>query len=437
MYYKLGSEINIINNSAKYPDILCSYYTLYNTINKVGIRRAVTSDLRLQKVYAGCGLYLQQLLESLTAREGVMSSVHAATFDIMRPPKPPCWRDFVLSTSKSINFDGLDITEQTERMLAARAPVADVVEPTRVAVSLPGSRLSRLARRPRARIHRTRSEHVIQAEDLPESELTSTLANTDPKGLRGLMPDGRLYVEENNRRCQSWLASIEAAEPLDKVDYTTDQQSSQLAYDAQTLDVEKQDKKNLSTNDIELDRIRQAGNYLIPIYESQQGVDVEVPEETFVWSTVTSTRHQSSSLREESSSPCREVPLKEDNHKISGKSHCPQTVSPALSSRKQENAAAQNPSCESSSANGSSKVFKCGKISCSKKLYKLCCDYEDAASSSWRDNDFHGDNVNGVVDNKIHSAHVHIQGHDSSVFSSPAPAKSRLYSRSSSVPSAT
>ncbi|CAG5134832.1 unnamed protein product [Candidula unifasciata] len=365
-----------------------------------------------------------------------MSSVHAPSFDIMRPPKPPCWRDFVLSTSKGINFDGLDISEQTERMLAARAPVQDVVEPTRVAVSLPGSRLSRLARRPRARIHRTRSEHVIQAEDLPESEFTATLANTDPKGLRGLVPDGRLYVEENNRRCQNWLASIEAAEPLDKVDYTTDQQASLPAHDAESLDIEKRDMRTLGTKDMEIDCLRQAGNYLIPIYESQQGVDVEVPEETFVWSTVANTRQQSPSLREESCSPSREIKLKEENNKISGKLHDPQTLLP-VNSKRLDNSVAQNSSCEGSSTNLSSRVFKCGKISCGKKLYKLCCDYEDAASSSWRDADIHGDNVNGVVDNKNHTSQMHIQGHNASIFSSPAPSKSRPYSRSSSLPSAT
>ena len=111
------------------------------------------------------------------------------------------------------------------------------------------SKTAKPSKRVRARIHRTRSEHLIDVDELPEGELTVNLADTRPRELRLRMRpaaelDERLYVEENNRRCQNWLASIEAAEPLDDIGYTHSKDPGEVGLEA---------------------------------------VDVEVPEETFSW----------------------------------------------------------------------------------------------------------------------------------------------------------
>jgi hypothetical protein len=120
----------------------------------------------------------------------------------------------------------------------------------------------------RAKIHRTRSEHRIGLTELPESgELTVRLADTRPDELKLRAPhvievDERLYVEENNRRCQTWLASIEAAEPLDDVGYNRSTSSGSNG---------SNNSKNMATTSSSSANV------------SLEAVNVEVPDETFSW----------------------------------------------------------------------------------------------------------------------------------------------------------
>ncbi|KAH9513306.1 hypothetical protein Btru_034591 [Bulinus truncatus] len=234
---------------------------------------------------------------------GAMSSLKSTSLSVMRPPKPPCWRDFVAPTARSIASEGVDVTEPTGRTVGGvpRSSVVDFIDVTRSPASLPANKPSRLSRRPRARIHRTRSEHIIPADDLPESALTGTLADTDPKGLRTRMSEGCMYVEENNRRCQSWLASIEAAEPLDEVDYTSDGSPTDISKSDIVHRAEKRGSESGTC-------LRYNDNELIPISETDQGEEVEIPEETFVWEESQGKRPQSSSgSGEELCSTCNHV----------------------------------------------------------------------------------------------------------------------------------
>ncbi|KAK6185780.1 hypothetical protein SNE40_007935 [Patella caerulea] len=153
----------------------------------------------------------------------------------LKPPKPPCWRDFVQQGKKENSSSPLDVSD-SNKTYGVKSGGHDIVETNRSASSIP--RPIKPIKRVRARIHRTRSEHLIQEEDLPDTCTAASLANTRPKeiGLRKQFLGDRLYKEENTKRCQSWLASIEACEPLDEITYT-------------------------ESNDVE-------------------GVDVEIPEET-------------------------------------------------------------------------------------------------------------------------------------------------------------
>ncbi|XP_076461811.1 uncharacterized protein LOC143294260 [Babylonia areolata] len=215
---------------------------------------------------------------SLRAGSGAVMTGGAVA--VLRPPKPPCWRDFV--AQDSVRKDHL--TPSSFFIQPDTRNNADLAGGTgggggggggsggggggggggdltdsyslgtgRLSsqLNVPGSttKTSRSTKRMRARIHRTRSEHLIDVEELPEGELTVNLADTRPHDLKmhvrpAAEVDERLYVEENNRRCQSWLASIEAAEPLDDIGYTHSKDCGEVGLEE---------------------------------------VDVEVPEETFSW----------------------------------------------------------------------------------------------------------------------------------------------------------
>nr|KAG5693834.1 hypothetical protein BaRGS_004442 [Batillaria attramentaria] len=188
---------------------------------------------------------------------------------VMRPPKPPCWRDFVtqdprrdypasssLTTADvrgALGAGDRDYSPGGGGGVGGEAVDSYVAGGGRLQFQYAGlgggPKAGKSGKRVRARIHRTRSEHLIDVEDLPEGDLTVSLADTRPHELRlRVRPaadlDERLYVEENNRRCQSWLASIEAAEPLDDIGYTQGKDEEEVGLEA---------------------------------------VDVEVPEETFSW----------------------------------------------------------------------------------------------------------------------------------------------------------
>ena len=201
---------------------------------------------------------------------------------VLRPPKPPCWRDFVaqgsarkdhVSAATSAFFTLPDVRTGTDLAGGGGGDggggggggggsggggggdptdsysVGGVRLTSQLSALGSSSKTAKPSKRVRARIHRTRSEHLIDVEELPEGELTVNLAHTRPRELRMRMRpaaelDERLYVEENNRRCQNWLASIEAAEPLDDIGYTESKDPGEVGLEA---------------------------------------VDVEVPEETFSW----------------------------------------------------------------------------------------------------------------------------------------------------------
>lgn len=184
---------------------------------------------------------------------------------MLRPPKPPCWRDFVShDPRKESSFSPCNAALEPRGTVDIQCTSSGVGGPEYVDSQVAGvgrpqysvsggviglPKASKPGKRLRARIRRTRSEHLIQVEDLPEGDLTVSLAETRPHELRLRVPpaaelDERLYEEENNRRCQSWLASIEAAEPLDDIGYTLTKTDSSLGLEQ---------------------------------------VDVEVPEETFLW----------------------------------------------------------------------------------------------------------------------------------------------------------
>ncbi|RUS88199.1 hypothetical protein EGW08_004031 [Elysia chlorotica] len=227
-----------------------------------------------------------------------MSSLRSSSVGVMRPPKPPCWRDFVVSSARSFAAtDALDTFQETAgRALGSRCAVTDLEplgpsnsRPSALSAA-PGARIGRLARRPRARIHRTRSEHVILPEDLPDSSGATPVPRTaavpeDSRPAlrprpRALTPDDQIDVEENNKRCQNWLASIEAAEPLDEVDYNSlgelgQEQSSVKNVPLARRDIDLDLRGEAKTsNEEEDEHITELG---------QATVEMEIPEETFQW----------------------------------------------------------------------------------------------------------------------------------------------------------
>lgn len=328
-----------------------------------------------------------------------MSSLRYTSVGVMRPPKPPCWRDFVSSSPKSIHSDGVEILESSGRALGARSPVADLIETSRFTVSLSGNKPSRLVRRPRARIHRTRSEHIIRSEDLPEHAFTATLADADPKGLRVRIPDGRLYVEENNRRCQNWLAGVEAAEPLDEVDYKVNQRASSSPV-PETPRIRSENSDAPKSEDSKAQRLKYLEKDAMSIYELRQSVDVEIPEETFIWDT--SSKAHSTSSDEEMSGTFKDMISQDGCDKISEIPVCSGTFSsthstesaqrPTFNSRQQTGSTTGGQitqgdnKCENNSRNYAAKELKCDKRTNDKKFQKLCCDRDYTESSSGTDN---------------------------------------------------
>ncbi|CAG5129702.1 unnamed protein product [Candidula unifasciata] len=336
-----------------------------------------------------------------------MSSVRFTTVGVMRPPKPPCWRDFVSSSPKSIHSDGVEVLDASSRALGALSPVADLLETSRVTVSLSGNKPSRLVRRPRARIHRTRSEHIIRAEDLPQNAFTATLADADPKGLRVRIPDGRLYVEENNRRCQNWLAGVEAAEPLDDVDYN-DHQRPFSSHVQEILHVGSESSNTQKTENSQKHSSHSSGKDPGSVYELPQNVDVEIPEETFMWET--SSKARSTVSDEEMSGTFRDIEMsgtfkdilsQGDCEKISEipvypgtcSTHSTQSLaqSPALNS-KQETETAKGSEVtkgdnayESDSGDCTTQEVKCDKRTGDNTFKHCCCGPDNTESSSEAD----------------------------------------------------
>lgn len=135
-------------------------------------------------------------------RPGTSISVMAA-----KPPKPPCWRDFVSQTLVS-DSEFTDISK--------------IARSSNDSFSSDGhtNKTTGKSKRLRARIHRTRSQFTIEESDLPAEALTLTLAETKPDDIglcRETSFNETIFQEDNNRKCQSWLQNVEACKPLEDV----------------------------------------------------------------------------------------------------------------------------------------------------------------------------------------------------------------------------
>ncbi|WAR21816.1 hypothetical protein MAR_015790, partial [Mya arenaria] len=124
-----------------------------------------------------------------------------------RPPRPPCWRDFMPSGSASeCEFTDIGkVTRSAPESLSSNYQITSKTnKPKRV----------------RAKLHRTHSQFAIDECDLPADDLTVTLADTTPVDI-GLVRESsfneQIEQEDNNRKCQSWLNNIEASQPLEDV----------------------------------------------------------------------------------------------------------------------------------------------------------------------------------------------------------------------------
>lgn len=127
-----------------------------------------------------------------------------------KPPKPPCWLD--LKGHKSSSEEG-----GSKNSPVGPQPSSSI-------------RASRPTKRTRARIHRTRSEYCIQSEDLPDCDMTLSLADADPQDI-GLRNQDDL--DETTKKCQTWLESIEGCGPPEE--------TLTSGLDIETVDVEVPD----------------------------------------------------------------------------------------------------------------------------------------------------------------------------------------------------
>lgn len=126
-----------------------------------------------------------------------------------KPPKPPCWRDFVTHSLVAES----DFTDISKIARSSNDSFSSDGHPNKMAGK---------PKRLRAKIHRTRSQFAIEESDLPAETLTMTLAETKPDDI-GLCRDTSfnemIFQEDNNRKCQTWLQSVEACKPLEDVSY--------------------------------------------------------------------------------------------------------------------------------------------------------------------------------------------------------------------------
>lgn len=126
---------------------------------------------------------------------------------VNRPPRPPCWRDFV---SNSV---------VAETVLTDISKIARSSNESFSSDSYSNAKMNK-PKKVRARIHRTRSQFAIDESDLPLETLTVTLAETKPDDIglcRESAADERVFQEHNNRKCRTWLRNIEASKPLEDV----------------------------------------------------------------------------------------------------------------------------------------------------------------------------------------------------------------------------
>ncbi|KAK2144070.1 hypothetical protein LSH36_788g00031 [Paralvinella palmiformis] len=166
------------------------------------------------------------------------SGSHDYVTMVTKPPKPPCWRDFVAQnksggsnaptfTDLSAAMAGKPVTCSDQQIPALTGPTQTIgAETTHAHWASPShvhahSTSSKAPRKHRNRLHRTRSEMSIEQREIPDVNRTLTLAETKPRefGLRKTQFDAHIYIEENTRRCERWLEQVRASRPLEDVHF--------------------------------------------------------------------------------------------------------------------------------------------------------------------------------------------------------------------------
>lgn len=183
----------------------------------------------------------------------------------VKPPKPPCWRDFI-SHSVMTESDFTDISK--------------IARSSNDSFSSDGhtNKTAGKSKKIRARIHRTRSQFAIEECDLPAETLTMTLAETKPDDIglcRETSFNERIFQEDNNRKCQTWLQSVEASKPLEDVscyDLSSLEEeavSIEIPDDTQSYDLVDGCQKNNSNNK----SVHLKNTHKSPAYEHLPSVD--------------------------------------------------------------------------------------------------------------------------------------------------------------------
>lgn len=163
-----------------------------------------------------------------------------------KPPRPPCWQDFVSNSlvAESVLTDISKIARSSNDSFSSDSHC-------NIKLSKP--------KKLRARIHRTRSQFAIEESDLPLETLTVTLAETKPGDIglcRDSSTDERIFQEDNDRKCRTWLRNIEASKPLEDVscyDYSEQDREAvsleipddTLCYDESDVTMATENSKNI------------------------------------------------------------------------------------------------------------------------------------------------------------------------------------------------
>ncbi|XP_074653750.1 uncharacterized protein LOC141907893 [Tubulanus polymorphus] len=131
---------------------------------------------------------------------------------VMKPPKPPSWRDFIggsnneLSSAKNcVHSDFTDLSRVKQKSSSGPTTSGYYNHP---AADFSNNAVDK--KRVRASVHRTRSEK--QLSGLPSGgEFAISLADLSQQGDYLLRSDRCDYRDENNHRCEKWLAEVHAA----------------------------------------------------------------------------------------------------------------------------------------------------------------------------------------------------------------------------------
>ncbi|CAH1783195.1 unnamed protein product [Owenia fusiformis] len=144
----------------------------------------------------------------------------------LKPPKPPSWRDFEGNATKpkrDKSANGAKNIKFTDISLLSKSGVVSELPPDGAQAGAHGAPpLPKKAKHHRkhnrvknkARIHRTQSHLTIETEELPR-DLTASLAEAQPIGIRNSSVNAIIYMTENNRKCEKWLEGVEDWDPLD------------------------------------------------------------------------------------------------------------------------------------------------------------------------------------------------------------------------------